>query len=405
MKNLTNSVLRRLEQQQRTETTGTSCLDGLDIARYPKNVLVGISYQYAAAYEAAGGNYDRYGCWGFAPSDLAKFETAGYPAETIALIPRLLGRVDYCDVAAFVQLYNDYKFNTAAQYYTLLRGKKNIEFFADFGIEFKKCCYSAAKFDTEQKRWSYAAANCSKWSELLRRVSIDHNGEYVVNIKEGCVYLDYPSNMFKKLVQQYFAAQERSELRKSASRTRGVQIGNASLFVKYLEQGIYVRCFGVSTLDATNHTTSKGVIYKLRNSLLNRVLEIREGKRIASYYNYPSHKISGLNAAKVGSTYFVWAQDFSLHIEGVSLKGSVRKYQLRQKKAGGIICLNDVRNDVSGTAGYCLYGVKSFAAAKMPFLAALLAPYSNWCEVPSDILAAEFTPLKQIFEGYSNPFA
>jgi len=108
---------------------------------------------------------------------------------------------------------------------------------------------------------------------------------------------------------------------------------------------------------------------------------------------------------KVGITWYVWLGNFSNHIEGYgSLKSTIKMAEKRKKKDSLILDLNDVRNDRSGTAGFCLAGTKYFLQNKMPFVYRMVAQYNNWAEIPEDIMSIEWhLASKDIFTGYSSP--
>lgn len=96
------------------------------------------------------------------------------------------------------------------------------------------------------------------------------------------------------------------------------------------------------------------------------------------------------------------------HMESTdSVQDALRKLAKRKNIHSGLISLNDVRNDKSGTLGYCITGSKSFLRKAMPHIYNLISEYHNWSDVPADIMSIEWNlhDPKGLFAGSSrNPF-
>lgn len=108
------------------------------------------------------------------------------------------------------------------------------------------------------------------------------------------------------------------------------------------------------------------------------------------------------------TVYFVWAieEGFGFHVESiVSLADAMDKLKHRKgRKPSDGISLNNVRNDMSGTAGYCFAGTKQFLQVRMPFLYHLVKKYQEWEEVPADIMQTKYYPYStSLFKGFRNP--
>ena len=120
----------------------------------------------------------------------------------------------------------------------------------------------------------------------------------------------------------------------------------------------------------------------------------------------PKNLATGVSVTQANGIYFAWEtlRGFRHHVESrVSLKDAVNKLTSIRRVKGGILCLNDVRNDRTGTAGYCLVGVKAFAKHRMPFLYRQIEKYYTWDAIPSEIMETLHEPLPYVWEGYSNP--
>lgn len=115
---------------------------------------------------------------------------------------------------------------------------------------------------------------------------------------------------------------------------------------------------------------------------------------------------SGLYTARIGGIVFVWEKgNFnSSHVEGKDLRSAVQVILKRNRISSLILKLNDVRNDVVGTAGFCLAGTKGFLRNRMRFLFNLIQEYTSWAEIPAEIMELEFHLADaSIFDGYRNP--
>ncbi|MCC6323907.1 hypothetical protein IT400_03910 [Candidatus Nomurabacteria bacterium] len=153
--------------------------------------------------------------------------------------------------------------------------------------------------------------------------------------------------------------------------------------------------------------TSQGKIFLLHPNLLLCLQQEgwENGKKEISRSTHSVRQVGGFNVCQVGKTWFVWSGDFANHIEGTgNLKSIIELAERRKKKDSLILTLNDVRNDRSGTAGFCLYGIKCFLQVRMPHVYNLVKDYNSWSEIPEEIMAIEW-PLvsKKIFRGYPSP--
>jgi hypothetical protein len=160
--------------------------------------------------------------------------------------------------------------------------------------------------------------------------------------------------------------------------------------------------------------TSVGTIFPIHKQYL-LVTDIESGHhdengswhepKIISSLTVRSRQVAGYDVCKVGDTWFVWVGDFSNHIEGCgSLKSVIDRAEKRRKKNSLILTLNDVRNDQSGTAGFCLLGTKAFLQNRMPHVFRLISKYNSWSEIPEEIMSTEWAlASRDIFNGYSSP--
>ncbi len=111
-----------------------------------------------------------------------------------------------------------------------------------------------------------------------------------------------------------------------------------------------------------------------------------------------------ISTASIGDKVFVRDTNFEEHVEADTLKIALELWQKRLKKRSLILTLNDVRNDRTGTAWFCLYWTKKFAEKKMPFLYNLIKNFNDRNQVPEDIMETEFHLAdKNIFNWFPSP--
>jgi len=149
--------------------------------------------------------------------------------------------------------------------------------------------------------------------------------------------------------------------------------------------------------------TSVGRIYETNDGLLihQKDYEPKTSKTVFG------RKIrADLSALKIEEIWFVWNPEngFQNHMEAASLKEAVRLWENRSRKGEPRpLSLNDVRNDRSGTSGFCLAGTKGFLENRMPHVYRLISAYASWNEVPAGIMSTVWDVDFKVFKGYSIP--
>ena len=73
-----------------------------------------------------------------------------------------------------------------------------------------------------------------------------------------------------------------------------------------------------------------------------------------------------------------------------SFREIIEKIETKVRRRTGVLCFNDIRNDVAGTYGFCLQGTKAWAEVNMPHLYNLLEDYRTWGQVPEDLMKVQF---------------
>ena len=404
---------------------------GFNISRYPRTVLAKLTIpcEYIARYEAAGGLYDSCGVWGHSPNELQSAFDRNLSPESLALICKLWGRTDFVSQVEFCQLHADYGFTTEKQYHALVYGKQRVFQMREVGIEWTKCYWSALKIKNFPQ---FIAKNMSKFPVQIENYSrpivngiyeysnlreengflidsiaeVDNDDEYTAAYEVSYEIAKCSPTFIKYFrdTMKHIARKRRNNLYRNGGYRQSYRNNNNLLTVKAFLFSVMKNksVNGAYYSNMISFTTTEGRAYKIGETII--IVKGGWNDPKTSYLVNP-RKIGAINVAKVGKTVFAWVEDFANHIEAPTVKESVARLQKIQKRKGGTLCLNDVRNDQAGTAGYCLAGTKDFARNRMPFLYRLIKNYSSWSEIPSDIMELEFTPLSYVWEGYRNPIA
>jgi hypothetical protein len=107
----------------------------------------------------------------------------------------------------------------------------------------------------------------------------------------------------------------------------------------------------------------------------------------ATYVNGKlARKVRDLNVVKVGKTCFAWEQDFVDHNEGKTVKEAVSAFLSRTGIKGNKISFAMV----VAAKGFCIAGTKRWLLQNLPHLGSLLKPYTEWAQVPNDLMDEEF---------------
>ena len=218
-----------------------------------------------------------------------------------------------------------------------------------------------------------------------------------------------------KCAQKYIARTEylnhEYEARvKAENKKREVQSASAYLLIQKFEGN---KRLSNSWLRLPERSiTSVGQIREFRDGSLSLyTLDSRENPmrcmEVKFRTNFGYRHFSAING-RGNTIHIAWlpSEGFERHMESnISVADAMEKLKFRNgRKPSDGISLNHVRNDMRGTAGYCLAGTKQFLQARMPFLYQLIKKYQEWAEVPADIMATKYYPHStSLFQGFRNP--
>ena len=391
------NILKALEQAELDTVPPfeVRCNRGLAFSRYKKYGIKLPSEYWAHKYFSSGGSVDVNGIWGYTPHDLARFEEYSIDPEYLGELVKLHGRVDYDGELILDMIHLGLRPRTIQEFHRNARGIRWMRKLKQLGIQSNRGVIALGWMSQDQfvqfvgRRLnncsleavdfflSYPFQDTSRFSR--HAIKAIRDGEK--SRKRHCLYV--PSKDYVYATKDALIAHIVD--RKTALRNwRGpfMHMRTSSTTIGQVTYG----------QDGGIDMSRQGYLFRFNNE---REVEMEIARRIENVWVV---KIEGIT--------FAWTDSFKDHIEGTSVKDAIEKLQKRMKKASLVLTLNDVRNDRTGTAGYCLTGVKDFARNRMPFLYRLIAPFQTWADVPVEIMDTEFSLAnKDIFQGYRNPVA
>lgn len=422
------SAIKFQIKKEKNPYWGLRCNRGLWLTRFPLESLP-VDPEFTMAYVQAGGGFDWMDHWGVRPELLKTLEQDGWSHEQVALfgqgVPKHLCQFDGV---------------TPSNFKVLDKGLKRAEALNKMQVSFSCSVWTLGRIPLKSfvnRLFKNGIKVTSRQGYLLEinhilfyRPYYKGRRTYYGNINKApeaiiesvpCGKREYNvSELIPKKFLSYLrkCKDEKSYSSEEETSKESYSFGSlkaAKIFAKYC---IYDSWLEGLTTKRTNikgnfipvirpkTNTSYGGVYLIHSRL---ILAVDKG----IYHGDPQKKklssireVSGYSTTKIGSTWFVWKQNFHDHIESYTggLREAVSLYEKREKKNSLILTLNDVRNDRSGTAGFCLAGTKSFLQDRMPFLYNLIAQFNSWASIPEDIMGTEFHLVsKDIFRGYPSP--
>lgn len=370
------------------------------VDRYIEREIQMPSVSWTREFVNAGGSFDSCGSWGISPSKGIELEFLNIPAEFCGRMLALLGRADY-DYCRVADVYKEG-----------IDPQKRAEFHACVGGIHRR---EQSKIARAGKR-SLMRLGWMKDEEFVRYIMktssrIGRNSNYFCF--NGIPFYDnekafknkefLKNPMFAKWVSQR-PVKEIMDLRKSA---KGVipptgwinDVPPCLMAVALRQRKEYFRGRAFTqTSEGEVFDCGDGKTLVLRNQYdyVGETAKTIFGRQIKS----------NLSVAKIKNTWFIWRPEngFQKHMENADLKEGIRMWENRsQKGEPRPLCLNDVRNDVVGTAGFCLMGTKGFLQQKMPFVYRLIKEYQSWSQIPNDIMSTIWDVDFRIFNGYPIP--
>ncbi len=309
----------------------------------------------------SGGRFDSCGVWGIHPNTGVHLEGLGIPPEFAGRNFALLGRADF-DFSHVAEVYNEgFDPQTRAEFHACVRGME--------------------RQIVAQKAWAIPKSTLRLgW---MSEVEFYH---YILETSARVVGEGLTQRHSFNGVPMY------GEDEKFLSDER------------FLKNPVFANWVNTrsSRAEMSRRNWSHTSVGKVRELSGGRLLLQREKKTEI----FLGRKLGNISVAKVAGVWFIWnpQNGFQTHMENPSLKEAVRLWENRSRRGEPRpLSLNDVRNDMSGTAGFCLAGTKSFLRDKMPFVYRLISQYASWEEIPAEILSTKWEVDWKVFQGYPVP--
>lgn len=397
------------------------CPRKLSMARF-RNYCTVPSDGFLEAFFDNGGSVDGGGwsepVWGFYPATLAGLEEQGIDPSLLGRVFSVIGRVDYGHHYHIIEMAQlGLEPRTRKEYGRNCCGISRRNLLEKFGVSHNKGIITLGYMPVEKfVRLLLSKATICSYDLMINDLYYDRFDSHI-DIDSCIAQLGHANSLMKYWIECRVKYHKRRENRTSVKKrryelksqkaiewcfrtNRSVKINNTQR--AYVEDYHYQR-----TSIGDVHYTAEGIDFSLRGLI--SVHKVKSGfatvycsNQAKRFKDYWVARERNLKADK--DVFFIWKDSFKDHIEANSLREGLELIQKRIKKASLILCLNDVRNDKTGTAGYCLAGTKSFAQARMPFLHRLISKYQEWRDIPTDIMELEFhLASKTIFDGFRNP--
>ena len=369
------------------------------VDRYVKRGIQMPSASWTREFVNAGGSFDSCGSWGITPVKGIELEHLEIPADFCGKMLKMLGRADY-DYQRVADVYRaGINPEKRAEFHATVWGIARTELVKEAKAQIKSLMrfgwMEENKFNlhilkTSQRVGKYTSFWCFNGVNLYN----DHE-KFLVDreLLKNSVFADWVAKRpSKDEMQMRREAKEKVRpvawIEKVPPHLQAVALRQDKAYFRWPDF--------VQTSVGEVHDCEDGKTLVYRKQHNNETAVTITGRKIRE----------NLSLAKVSSMWFVWNPmlGFQRHMENASLKEAVRMWENRsQKGEPRPLSLNDVRNDVVGTSGFCLTGTKGFLENRMPFVFRLIQQYKSWNEIPEDIMSIVWDVDFKIFQGYSIP--
>jgi hypothetical protein len=388
------------------------------------------SDHYLQRYFDNGGSVDGGGwsepVWGFYPSSLASFEEYGIDPSLLGRVFSVIGRVDYGHYDYILEMVRlGLEPRTRKEYGRNCCGISRRILLEKFGVSHNKGVITLGYMSIEKfvrlllgnatvanPELIESALGYDRWDTFISTEACVAQLSYANGLMKywiNCEIKRRNRRLYENKVQEVTWEKQRNYKLKSKKAIEFCFRTNKPIFIGHIDKKVWVNCSHQTTSIGDVCYMADGIDFSFRGQITGQ----KRRNTYWSQYDFfftQAKKLKGYWVARELSlktnkdVFFIWENSFSDHIEANSLREGLELIQKRIKKKSLILCLNDVRNDRTGTAGYCLAGTKSFAQARMPFMYRLISQYNNWSDIPEEIMSLEFhLASKSIFNGFSNP--
>jgi hypothetical protein len=395
---------------------GLKCNRGLWLTRFPLEAMPK-NPNFMMAFIEAGGNLDAMGHYGETPESLREKDEAGWSLQQVRLLAKGVP-AEFCGVVGLDE----------TNWEVYQKGFKRAEALTKMGIDFGCSIWTLGRMPLFKflKRLFSRGFRMTGYGQINGYIAYHPAVEWVnsegleTKRPEHLMCEELKTTEVGEVLPEKFLAYVRRCSQSSRQRyyTKAKtfvfsSLKAAKIFVGKISENIE-KCYDQKykfSLDRMDYShTSKGIIYVVHSKL------VFLWKRDWNDGAYTEDRISthcvrvvaGFNVCKIDHMWLLWkvGENISSHLEYTGdLKSAIGMAEKREKKNSPILTLNDVRNDRSGTAGFCLTGVKGFLENRMPHVYRLIKPYTFWAEVPEEIMKIEWSlaNAREIFNGYPSP--
>lgn len=358
------------------------------VSRYIERGDLLPSPQWTKKFVQAGGGFDSCGVWGISPREGVELEARGIQAEFAGKMLALLGRADYDYSHVDEVFFSGVNPVKRAEFHACVRGLSRKE------LSDKAECPQKS---TMRLGWMTEPEFFRHILETSRVVVSGNTGYHHFN---GVPMWEIEG--MKAINNPVFSSWMKNRPSESEMDSREKNKQPLLRPVAWLES-IPPHLVAV----AMRHNRKYLAGYYSYPTSVGHFVDCGDGYLVFNYKTVKGRKLrNDLSVVQIKGVWFAWNPmvGFSHHMENASLKGAVDMWEKRSRKGEPRpLCLNDVRNDRTGTAGFCLAGTKSFLRHKMPFVYHLISGYSSWSEIPEDIMAEKWDVDFRIFKGYPIP--
>jgi hypothetical protein len=377
----------------------------LSVDRYLERGMQLPSIKWTREFVHSGGQFDSCGSWGIYPKTGIELEAQDVPADFAGKMLALIGRADYDYQGLLLSVHTEGIVpKTRAEFHSLVRGVRRQEL-ARLAKTSPKSTMRLG-WMTDKKFLFYMILTSTVVGEKTSYDSFngmtfyDIEGEEYFSMGEQ-KFLENP--IYKSWLNKR-PTEEQMEFRRlsheAVCMTHGIKkVPNRLLAAALRHNKSYVDRHNYESVN-----TSVGTIYDSGDG--NTLVYIKKWDNATAQTIIGRKLKNGLSTTKIENMWFVWdsTQGFRHHIENALLKEALNMWENRSRKGEPRpLTLNDVRNDMYGTAGFCLAGTKAFLQNRMPHVYHLVKKYSSWDQIPAEIMTIKWDIDFKIFKGYPIP--
>lgn len=401
----------------------TTPYKGLQLNRFPYTIKSVVNPTDAALYEQNGGKWDSCGVWGLTPEQFVDLIQEFSPSE-LGTYCTLVGRTDY-DYVEILRIRETTEIKSLKAFHAYKDGADKLKFMNAWSVN-----ANWHPFKAHKKSWQqvvdYVNNNKPRLVRSIEKMGLLFFTEQVV-FTSGSV--EFRSLQHEKLCPDVLVLSRHDEDMDGytvATVAKGTPLykkllkcGQAHRIGKtyYRERDTNTKFFSAKAeAYAVNHDCQQSSLKYKKNYMsserttIGRIIVGNHGLYLNGTRLLEKTVARDYKVTKIDGVLFVWKSgNFSTHREftNTSVKEALAMYIANTPKVlreGDALTLNDVRNDVKNTLGYCLAGTKDFAEHRMPFLYRMIAGYSSWSDIPVEILTTPFYVTKETFKGFRNVY-